>query len=97
MPAIALGVGIHFGMAAIGEVGGERTIIGDTVNIASRLERLTRRLGPGLIVSDEAVRTAVAHHDLKLLGPVRLPGCGRRQVWGTMTAIEPQRERRAAA
>jgi class 3 adenylate cyclase len=97
MPVVALGIGIHFGMAAIGMVGGERTIIGDTVNIASRLEGLTRRLGPGMIVSDEAVRSAAARHGLRPLGMVRLPGCGRRQVWGTMAAIAPQRARRAAA
>ncbi len=97
MPAIALGIGIHFGMAAIGEVGGERTIIGDTVNIASRLEGLTRRLGPGMIVSDEAVRTAAARQGLRPLGTVRLPGCGRRRVWGTMSAIEAAPERRAAS
>jgi class 3 adenylate cyclase len=96
-PAIALGVGIHFGMAAIGAVGGERTIIGDTVNIASRLEGLTRRLGPGMIVSDEAVRTTAPRYGLRALGMVRLPGCGRRRVWGTMSAIAPQHERRAAA
>jgi class 3 adenylate cyclase len=96
MPAIALGVGIHFGMAAIGAVGGERTVVGDTVNIASRLEGLTRRLGPGMIVSDEAVRTA-PRHGLRPLGTVRLPGCGRRRVWGTMAAIEREPERRAAA
>jgi class 3 adenylate cyclase len=96
-PAIALGVGIHFGMAAIGAVGGERTIIGDTVNIASRLEGLTRRLGPGMIVSDEAVRTAATRHSLRPLGMVRLPGCGRRRLWGTMAAIEREPERRAAA
>jgi adenylate cyclase len=97
MPAIALGIGIHFGMAAIGEVGGERTVIGDTVNIASRLEGLTRRLGPGMIVSDEAVRAAAARHGLRPLGMVRLPGCGRRRVWGTTAAIERKPERRAAA
>jgi class 3 adenylate cyclase len=96
MPAIALGVGIHFGMAAIGAVGGERTVVGDTVNIASRLEGLTRRFGPGMIVSDEAVRTA-PRHGLRPLGTVRLPGCGRRRVWGTMAAIEREPERRAAA
>jgi class 3 adenylate cyclase len=95
-PAIALGIGIHFGMAAIGAVGGERTIIGDTVNIASRLEGLTRRLGPGMIVSDEAARTAAARHGLRPLGLVRLPGCGRRQVWGTM-ALAREPERRVAA
>jgi class 3 adenylate cyclase len=97
VPAIALGVGIHFGMAAIGEVGGERTIIGDTVNIASRIEGLTRRLGPGMIVSDEAVRTAAMRHRLRPLGPLRLPGCGRRRIWGTMAAIEAAPERRAAS
>jgi len=97
MPAIALGIGIHFGMAAIGEVGGERTVIGDTVNIASRLEGLTRRFGPGMIVSDEAVRTAAARPGLKPLGVVRLPGCGRRRVWGTMAAIQAAPERRSAA
>jgi class 3 adenylate cyclase len=96
MPAIALGIGTHFGMAAIGKVGGERTVIGDTVNIASRLEGLTRRLGPGMIVSDEAVRAAAARHGLRPLGLVRLPGCGRRQVWGTM-ALAREPERRVAA
>ena len=95
-PAIALGIGIHFGMAATGAVGGERTITGDTVNIASRLEGLTRRLGPGMIVSDEAARTAAARHGLRPLGLVRLPGCGRRQVWGTM-ALAREPERRVAA
>ena len=97
LPEIPLGIGIHFGMAAIGEVGGERTIIGDTVNVASRLEGLTRRLGPGMIVSDEAVRAVAARHGLRPLGTVRLPGCGRRRVWGTMAAIEREPERRAAA
>jgi class 3 adenylate cyclase len=96
-PAIAVGIGIHFGMAAIGQVGGERTVIGDTVNIASRLEGLTRRLGPGMIVSDEAARTAATRHGLRPLGTVRLPGCGRRRVWGTMAAIEREPERRVAA
>jgi class 3 adenylate cyclase len=93
MPTIALGIGVHFGMAAIGEVGGERTAIGDTVNIASRLEGLTRRHGPGMIVSDETVRTAAGRYSLRPLGLVRLPGCGRRRVWGMMSAVE----RRAAA
>jgi hypothetical protein len=50
-----------------------------------------------MIVSDEAVRTAAMRHRLRPLGPLRLPGCGRRRIWGTMAAIEAAPERRAAS
>jgi adenylate cyclase len=84
---IAIGVGLHYGMAAFGPAGGEQTIIGDTVNVASRLERLTRRLGAGIALSDETLRAASAREDeligarLRPVGVVRLPGCGPRRVW----------------
>jgi adenylate cyclase len=53
--AIRVGVGLHYGPVTVGNVGGDRqlefTAIGDTVNVASRLERLTRELGSPLAVS----------------------------------------------
>jgi len=74
-------------MAAFGLTGGEQAIIGDTVNVASRLERLTRRLDTALAVSDETLR-AISGRDgdemrarLRLAGTMRLPGCGPRPVW----------------
>jgi adenylate cyclase len=74
-------------MAAFGPSGGEQAIIGDTVNVASRLERLTRRLDTALAVSDETLR-AISTSDgdalrarLREVGAVRLPGCGPRRVW----------------
>jgi class 3 adenylate cyclase len=84
---IEIGVGLHYGMAAFGPAGGEEAIIGDTVNVASRLERLTRRLDAVMAVSDDTLR-AVTPRDgesmrarLRSAGVVRLPGCGARRVW----------------
>ena len=56
---LAIGIGLHHGPAVIGDVGSERslsfTVIGDTVNTASRLQALTRSLATPLVVSDELV------------------------------------------
>ena len=58
-PLIRAGIGIHFGPTVLGNIGGERrlefTAIGDTVNIANRLEGRTRDLGVDLAVSDALV------------------------------------------
>lgn len=52
---IGIGVGVHYGPVVLGDIGSERSmafaVIGDTVNIASRLEGLTRRLDTDLVVS----------------------------------------------
>jgi adenylate cyclase len=69
-PAVRIGVGVHYGPVVMGDMGGpsrlEFAVIGDTVNIASRLERLTRELRVAAIVSDAvvaAVRRETAEAD----------------------------------
>ena len=57
-PTIRASFGIHYGPAVLGDIGVNRlefAVIGSTVNIASRLEALTRELGVVLVASDAMI------------------------------------------
>jgi len=57
LPAVKAGIGIHAGPVLLGQPyadeRGQPSVFGDTVNIASRLERQTRRLGTDIVISEE--------------------------------------------
>jgi adenylate cyclase len=61
-PSLQIGVGLNYGPAVIGDVGSEQglsfTVIGDTVNTASRLQGLTRIFETPLVVGDAVVAAA---------------------------------------
>jgi adenylate cyclase len=59
---IRFGIGIHAGVIVAGAIGYERhaqfTVIGDPVNVASRLEALTKTLGCEVLMSEEVYERA---------------------------------------
>src|SRR3712207_6963877 len=58
---LRLSIGIHCGPVTVGNLGGrervEFTVVGDVVNVASRLEEVTREIG-GLIIASEEIGRA---------------------------------------
>ncbi len=79
---LRMGVGLHFGQTIVGEMGYGRavslTAIGDTVNVASRLEALTKELDVQMVVSTAVLRRAGAALDGVPVREVDLRGRGGR-------------------
>jgi len=91
---VNVSVGAHFGMVTLGDVGPARrlefAVLGDSVNVASRLEAATRELGCRILCSDALI--ARAAEDAAVDGFRRHPGlhlrgrAGAIDVWTYGTA-----------
>ncbi len=79
-PNLRYGVGVHVGDVMYGNIGSKRrldfTAIGPAVNIASRLESLTKEVGHSVLFSKEFAKKSGHWKELKPLGSFMLRGLG---------------------
>ena len=75
---IRIGVGIHSGPAIVGTIGSSRrmeyTAIGDTVNVASRLQNATKELGANILISEHTYYGAKGAFPFRNMGTITVRG-----------------------
>jgi len=99
--AFEIGIGVHYGEAVIGTISGGResklTAIGETVNVASRIESANKEAGTRLLISEALYQQVADDVEVADFIRVRLRGTDERMSLHEIARLKPEAEARLKA
>jgi adenylate cyclase len=100
LPQLTIGIGINFGRVTVGNIGSSErhnySAIGDAVNVAARLEGLTKGLGRKILITEAVVERLGGRFQFESLGSHNVKGHSPVRVWGIRTRPATQSVAQAA-
>ncbi len=90
LPTLTIGIGVNYGTVTVGNIGSSErhnySAIGDAVNVAARVEGLTKDLGRKIIITEAVVGRIGERFHFDPLGSHKVKGHSPVNVWGIRTA-----------
>jgi adenylate cyclase len=90
LPTLTIGIGVNYGTVTVGNIGSSErhnySAIGDAVNVAARVEGLTKDLGRKIVITEAVVDRVEGRFQFDPLGTHKVKGHSPVKVWGISTA-----------